>query len=224
MVGRGRLGQGRRTLRRGREVTAAPAGMAVRSDRHAGHRWTRQRICKPGSVLPANGDGRPFLYDGACAPPPATNPDSGWKHTLKPKLRAVPIRSCSRWGLPCRFRYRSRGALLPHPFTMASPKRSPSALCGTVPGVAPAGRYPAPSFRGARTFLALPKPPAVARSSGVGRSLAALAGNGQSSPCGRGSSSASRIIRHSASISPSINSGRKRRWNAMIAAIRSATS
>ena len=28
-----------------------------------------------------------------------------------------------------------------------------SALCGTVPGVAPAGRYPAPCFRGARTFL-----------------------------------------------------------------------
>ena len=30
------------------------------------------------------------------------------------------------------------------------------ALCGTVPGVAPAGRYPAPSFRGARTFLQHP--------------------------------------------------------------------
>ena len=28
-----------------------------------------------------------------------------------------------------------------------------SALCGTVPGVAPAGRYPAPCSRGARTFL-----------------------------------------------------------------------
>jgi len=27
------------------------------------------------------------------------------------------------------------------------------AFCGTVPGVAPAGRYPAPCFRGARTFL-----------------------------------------------------------------------
>jgi len=26
-------------------------------------------------------------------------------------------------------------------------------LCGTVPGVAPAGRYPAPCMRGARTFL-----------------------------------------------------------------------
>src|SRR5271155_76018 len=32
------------------------------------------------------------------------------------------------------------------------------AFCGTVPGVAPAGRYPAPCFRGARTFL----PPGVA--------------------------------------------------------------
>ena len=36
------------------------------------------------------------------------------------------------------------------------PKPKPSgrsALCGTFPGVAPAGRYPAPCFRGARTFL-----------------------------------------------------------------------
>src|SRR5450631_2955194 len=33
---------------------------------------------------------------------------------------AVPIRSCSRCGLPCRFRCRTRGALLPHLFTLAS--------------------------------------------------------------------------------------------------------
>src|SRR5258706_13735791 len=45
------------------------------------------------------------------------------------------------------------------------------AFCGTVPGVAPAGRYPAPCFRGARTFL----PPDLAargatiRPSGGGR-------------------------------------------------------
>src|ERR1700684_4197905 len=69
---------------------------------------------------------------------------------------AVPIRSCSRCGLPCRFRCRTRGALLPHLFTLAAPPRpSPAGgggggweqrfvLCGTVPGVAPAGRYPAP--------------------------------------------------------------------------------
>jgi len=32
--------------------------------------------------------------------------------------RAVPIWFCSWRGLPCRFRYRPRGALLPHPFTL----------------------------------------------------------------------------------------------------------
>jgi len=32
---------------------------------------------------------------------------------------AVPIRFCSRCGLPCRFRCRTRGALLPHLFTLA---------------------------------------------------------------------------------------------------------
>src|ERR1700733_5182414 len=33
---------------------------------------------------------------------------------------AVPIRFCSRCGLPCRFRCRTRGALLPHLFTLTS--------------------------------------------------------------------------------------------------------
>jgi hypothetical protein len=37
-----------------------------------------------------------------------------------PKPRAAPIRSCSRWGLPCRRRCRRRGALLPHRFTLAA--------------------------------------------------------------------------------------------------------
>ena len=35
-----------------------------------------------------------------------------------PKPQAFPIRSCSRWGLPCHARHRARGALLPHPFTL----------------------------------------------------------------------------------------------------------
>ena len=35
--------------------------------------------------------------------------------------RTVPIRSCSRWGLPCRRRCRWRGALLPHRFTLTVP-------------------------------------------------------------------------------------------------------
>ena len=80
----------------------------------------------------------------------------------------IPIRSCSRWGLPCRFRCRSRGGLLPHPFTLTPPphgrnlssgtgnqKAGRFTFCGTFPGVAPAGRYPAPFIRGARTFLPL---------------------------------------------------------------------
>ena len=73
---------------------------------------------------------------------------------LRDKLRAVPIRSCSRWGLPCRLRRRRRGALLPHRFTLAgSPRERRSVLCGTFPELAPAGRYPAPHVHGARTFL-----------------------------------------------------------------------
>jgi hypothetical protein len=69
---------------------------------------------------------------------------------------AAPIRFCSRWGLPCRFRCRKRGALLPHRFTLAAairyaPRRS--VFCGTFPKVALAGRYPAPYVHGARTFL-----------------------------------------------------------------------
>ncbi len=30
----------------------------------------------------------------------------------------IPIRSCSRWGLPCQFCHQNCGMLLPHPFTL----------------------------------------------------------------------------------------------------------
>jgi hypothetical protein len=67
---------------------------------------------KPGSVPGIPGDGhssRTAVAGGLARPTRAT----GWKHAY-----AAPIWSCSGWGLPCRFRYRSRGALLPHPFTL----------------------------------------------------------------------------------------------------------
>jgi hypothetical protein len=41
----------------------------------------------------------------------------------------IPIRSCSRWGLPCRFRCRSRGGLLPHPFTLTPPSHCRETCC-----------------------------------------------------------------------------------------------
>ena len=43
--------------------------------------------------------------------------------------RAVPTWSCSRWGLPCRPRRRGRGALLPHPFTLAGGPEPEPAVC-----------------------------------------------------------------------------------------------
>jgi len=52
--------------------------------------------------------------------PGRRDPDRIPKLTLAQKPRAVPIRSCSRWGLPCRRRCRQRGALLPHRFTLAA--------------------------------------------------------------------------------------------------------
>jgi len=50
-----------------------------------------------------------------------------------------------------------------HPCRPCDPTKGPTwarryVFCGTFPGVAPAGRYPAPCLRGARTFLPSPKP------------------------------------------------------------------
>ncbi|AAL51749.1 hypothetical protein BMEI0568 [Brucella melitensis bv. 1 str. 16M] len=47
--------------------------------------------------------------------------------------RAVPIRFCSRWGLPCRLHCCRRGGLLPHPFTL-TPSSLPFTRNGTEDG------------------------------------------------------------------------------------------
>ncbi len=118
-----------------------------------------QLACKPGSVRPRfPGTRQPFIWDSVCTLPLATHPDDWPGNRLLQRLRAtrvIPIRSCSRWGLPCRPCCQRRGGLLPHPFTLTSHARR-FAFCGTFPEVALAGRYPAPCFRGARTFLTLP--------------------------------------------------------------------
>ena len=100
----------------------------------------------------------PFISDACRQASLATNPGGSSGNETGGFLgrRAAPIRSCSRWGLPCRSCYQDRGALLPHPFTLtlrSSCVGGRFAFCGTVPGVAPAGGYPAPCFQGARTFL-----------------------------------------------------------------------
>ena len=50
-----------------------------------------------------------------------------------------------------------------HPHPQARGPGGQTALCGTFPGVAPAGHYPAPCFRGARTFLPRVAPGAAIR-------------------------------------------------------------
>ena len=84
---------------------------------------------------------------GSCGPPETP----GWSN-LDAMSSVFPIRPCSRRGLPCHPRYRARGGLLPHRFTIACAGRL-SVLCGAFPRVSPAGRYPAPSLLGVRTFL-----------------------------------------------------------------------
>ncbi|CAP57124.1 conserved protein [Gluconacetobacter diazotrophicus PA1 5] len=80
-------------------------------------RWSVSRV-----LSTFDEGGRPFLWDAPCGAPHATNPNDGGGGTPDDPARggpsAVPIRSCSRWGLPCRLRYRTRGALLPHRFTL----------------------------------------------------------------------------------------------------------
>ena len=86
--------------------------------------------------------------------------------------KRIPPRSRSHEAVPSLFGFAPGGVCLASPVTRAavrsyhtlSPLLLPAsaatsairgrfAFCGTFPGVAPAGRYPAPCFRGARTFL-----------------------------------------------------------------------
>ncbi len=122
------------------------------------------------------------------------------------------------------------------------------AFCGTFPGVAPAGRYPAPYFRGARTFLpsgVAPRSghPAIWRDSKVGtldaerkcpgeylRSPGVMIVTSDSAPAASQGWLPTILRRHrklvrvSASHSPSQQLGRKCRWKATRASASAAVS
>jgi len=114
----------------------------------------RQRACKPGSVHPRESGEWAAIPLGDGSPRPSSN-QPGRRTGMSPY--AAPIRSCTRWGLPCRPCCQGRGALLPHPFALTRPKPggmlSVALSLGPSTSSGPAGRYPAPFFRGARTFL-----------------------------------------------------------------------
>ena len=91
-----------------------------------------QTVCKPGSVHPSPIKGRGWMAIHLGRPLPDASRDLPGRRRENPPAgphinevrRVAPIWSCSRWGLPCRLRCRRRGALLPHPFTLAA-GRSP---------------------------------------------------------------------------------------------------
>jgi hypothetical protein len=124
----------------------------------------RQTVCKPGSVPLAERSGAGMaiplgrsLPSASCDRPERRREGSPGISGLLPRMPAAPTWSCSRWGFPSRRRCRRCGALLPHRFTLAGRpghrRVRRCTFCGTFPGVAPAGCYPAPCLRGARTFL-----------------------------------------------------------------------
>ncbi len=85
---------------------------------------------------PHRGTGRSFLWDEPYGPPHATNPGCRAGTPLRLFSRTpptAPIRSCSRWGLPCRPCCQGRGALLPHRFTRARVNAAAS-LAALQPG------------------------------------------------------------------------------------------
>ena len=108
---------------------------------------------------PSNGGRWPFIWDARYRTPRATDPDGGAETRLPAASRDAGVPSL--FGLAPGGVYRavavagdavrSYRTLSPLPAGRRPGRRF--AFCGTVPGVAPAGRYPAPCFRGARTFL-----------------------------------------------------------------------
>ena len=124
-----------------------------------------QAVYKPGSVQHPKMPVWPFLWDGRCRPPRATYPDDDAKTHLPPPRGAtghpylvlLPVGFTVPRPLPS-----ARCALTApfHPYPSAEADGR-FAFCGTFPRVAPAGRYPAPCLRGARTFLQRLAPPAA---------------------------------------------------------------
>jgi hypothetical protein len=93
------------------------------------NRWgNNQTACKPGSVR-ADRRGTAIPLGRALRRASRDQPGRQGGNTHGATAPAAPIRSCSRWGLPCRRRCRRRGTLLPHHFTLARGPFGAQAVC-----------------------------------------------------------------------------------------------
>ena len=126
--------------------------------------WARRFVSRvlstPFVDFPTPDDRWPFIWDARRRAPHATHPDGGAETRLSDAQSA---------GRPSLFGFAPGGVYHARPVAGAAVRsyRTLSPLpvrklrvpigrypfCGTFPGVAPAGHYPAPCFRGARTFL-----------------------------------------------------------------------
>ena len=120
-----------------------------------------QTVCKPGSVPIQSEE---WMSDGHSSGTSVT------ERLSRPTRTATRKHACPSKGLPSLLGLAPGGVYHAAPVagravrsyrTLSPLPRSPGRnrqarrypFCGTFPGVAPAGRYPAPCFRGARTFL-----------------------------------------------------------------------
>ena len=101
----------------------------------------------------------------------ATYPDdiSKTETAVSEDAAAIPIRSCSRWGLPCQRCRQRRGGLLPHPFTLTQASSQARLGRGGLLSVALSLRSPSPAVNRHRVSVepglsstranAAPRPP-----------------------------------------------------------------
>ena len=152
-----------------------------------------QTACKPGSVhllrgwtaIPLERISRcvsrdqPERRDGNV---PAVYPERN-----APMTAAAPIRSCSRWGLPCRPCCQERGALLPHRFALAR-GTGPLAWTGLARAVCFLWHCPWGHPRRQLAGTAFPWSPDFPPRRGIAPSAAAvqLSGTADVRPCANG--------------------------------------
>jgi hypothetical protein len=183
----------------------------------AGERWrTRRPVSRVLSPPPrAAGDGHSSgtpVTGRLARPTRTTGPETGLPavRERRPYLVLLPVGFTVPPPLPA-----ARCALTApfHPRPQAFGPGGQTALCGTFPGVAPAGRYPAPCFRGARTFLPRVTPGAAIRPPDPCSMSSRPASVSSASNRSRRPSRRASVSR---SGTPSTRLGRKCRWNARI--------
>ena len=111
---------------------------------------------------------RPFVWDARCRTPRATNPGDWSGKDWNSFEPAPPLFGLAPGGV-CRAVPVAGSAVGSYPTVSPLPGTRPGRFhfCGTFPEVALAGSWPAPSFRGARTFLPGEIPGAAARPTGA---------------------------------------------------------